>query len=125
VTGRVYGSLRDALHATATGARVPMKALAAELDWSPSELSMRTTLGGDNGRAFPADDEHLIKLQRVTEDVSVLYTMAELLGFEVVPKRERTAELLVQVQRDLRELMPRIQMVLNIGVEPPGKGAKR
>ena len=86
---------------------------------------MRTTLGGDSGRPFPADDEHLIKIQRVTEDVSLLYTMAELLGFEVVPKRERTAELLVQVQRDLRELMPRIQMVLNIGAEPASKGAKR
>jgi hypothetical protein len=123
--GRVFGSLRDALHATATGAKLPMKALAAELDWSPSELSMRTTLGGDNGRAFPADDEHLIRMQRVTEDVSVLYTMADLLGFEVLPKRERTAELLVQVQRDLRELMPRIQMVLNIGAEPVVKGTKR
>src|SRR5574337_1239039 len=125
MTGRVYGSLREALHATATGAKLPMKALAAELDWSPSELSMRTTLGGDNGRAFPADDEHLIRIQRVTEDASVLYTMADLLGFELLPKRERTAELLAQVQRDLRQLMPRMQMVLDIGAEPEPKRPKR
>lgn len=125
MNGRVFSSLREAIHATATASRLPMKALASELDWSPSELSMRTTLGGDSGRAFPADDEHLIRIQRVTDDVSVLYTMADLLGFEVVPKKERTAALLAEVQRDLRELMPRMQMVLDIGVESAGKGAKR
>lgn len=121
-SARVFGSLREAIHATATGARLPMKALAAELDWSPSELSHRTTLGGENSKAFPADDEHLVRLQRVTGDYAILATMADLLGFELAPKRERTAELLADVQEQIRALMPKVQLVLDMGAEA---GAER
>lgn len=107
----VYGSLREAITATATRSALPMKALASELDWSPSELSHRTTLGGENSRPFPADDEHFIKLMRVTGDCSILATIADLLGFEIVPKRERLAEMvtglnerLATIQSDMRQL---------------------
>lgn len=104
-----------------------MKALAAELDWSPSELSMRTTLGGDSSRPFPVDDDHLVRLMRLTKDHSVLYTLAEMLGYELRPKASRTAELLAEVQQEVRQLAPKMQMVLELGGEvAPAKGkAKR
>lgn len=121
----ICASLREAINVTAVRARIPMKALAAELDWSPSELSMRTTLGGDSARAFPADDEHLVKLMRVTQDYSVLATLADQCGFEIQPKRERTAELLHGLQADIKALMPRIQMVLELSGEPGTKGEGR
>lgn len=111
---RVFPSLREAINATASGSGLSMKVLAAELDWSPSELSMRTTLGGDSGRAFPADDEHLVKLQRVTGDFSILATMADLCGFELQPKRERLAEMMTSLQADIRVIAPKIQMVLEM-----------
>jgi hypothetical protein len=114
---RVFSSVREALHATATGAAQPMKALAAELDWSPSELSMRTTLGGDNGRAFPCDDEHLVKLMRITQDYSVLFTMADLCGFELAPKRERLAEMVMEMRHSLERLIPKAEQIL---LEIPG-----
>jgi len=114
--GRVSLTLRDAIHATATGAKMPMKALAAELDWSPSELSMRTTLGGDSARPFPADDDHLIRIQRVTGDCSILATMADLLGYELTPKKERLGELLAQVQQQIKSAQDQMkQLSLELG----------
>lgn len=115
MNGKLYPSLREAIHGTASASKLPMKQLAAELDWSPSDFSMRTTLGGDSVRVFPADDEHLVKLLKVTGDHSVLLTLADLLGYEVRPKEERTAELLAEVQRDLKAFMPKFQMVLDLG----------
>jgi hypothetical protein len=125
---RVFPSLRESIHATATTGKLSMKALAAELDYSPSELSMRTTLGGDSARAFPCDDEHLVKLMRITQDFSVLFTMADLCGFELQPKKERIAEMVAELQRTVETLGPRMQMLLEIpGFEykpgkPKGKG---
>ena len=112
--GRVLPSLLEALHSTATGSGMPMKALAGELDWSPSELSHRTTLGGESLKPFPADDEHLVKLMRVTGDYSVLFTLADLCGYELAPKKERQAEMIVELQRDAKQLGQRIQMLLEI-----------
>jgi hypothetical protein len=109
---RVFPNIREAIHATATG--VPsMKVLAGELDMSPSELSHRTTLGGDSGKSFPADDT-LVNLMRATENYSILATLADLCGFELQPKRERTAELLTEVQGAIKALMPRMQLVLEL-----------
>jgi len=122
--GRIFPSLREAIHGTAVTSKLPMKALAAELDYSPSELSMRTTLGGDSSRHFPADDEHLVKLLRVTGDHSVLFTLADLLGYEVRPKEARTAELLVSLQGEIRALMPRIQMALDLGAKMAKAGGR-
>ena len=89
--GRRCSSLREAIHATATG-NGPMKPLAAEMDWSPSEFCRRTTLGDDNTLSFPADDR-LIRLQELTGDHSILITMADRLGYDVRPKADRYPEL--------------------------------
>jgi len=124
MTGHVFPTIREALNATATGAQQPMKALAAELDWSPSELSHRTTLGGDSLKPFPADDEHLVKLMRVTGNASVLFTLADLLGYEVRPKEARLGELLAELKQDIVRLTPKMQMVLDLG-ELPGKSKAR
>lgn len=113
--GQVFQSLREAIHHTFTRSKVPMKALAAEMDWSPSQLSMATTLGEENARPFPADDEHLIKGQKLTGDYSILLTMADLLGCEVRLKQDSTPELLAEVKQEIRLLMPKIQMILEIG----------
>lgn len=111
---RVFLTVREALHATATSGKISMKALAGELDWSPSELSMRTTLGGDSARPFPADDDHLVRLMKITGDFSVLATVADLCGYELAPKKERQAEMIVELQRDAKQLGQRIQMLLEI-----------
>lgn len=101
--GRVCSSIRDAIHATATS-NGQMKPLAAELDWSPSEFSRRTTLGEDNTLTFPADDR-LIRLQQLTHDYSVLMTMADLLGFDLRPKENRFPELLAATGHQVAELV--------------------
>lgn len=106
---RVYPTIREAVNATATSYRLGMKHLAAELDYSPSDLSHRTTLGGDSARPFPADD--LVGLMRVTGDYSILATIADLCGFQIEPKKERVGEMvadlnarLVGFQADVKQL---------------------
>lgn len=120
---KVYRTLREAIHATATG-NGQMKILAAELDWSPSELSRRTTLGEDNALAFPADDR-LIRIQQLTGDHSILATMADSLGYELSPKRERVPELLQALTAEAKRLNDSIQLVLSTPWVPPAKGGKR
>lgn len=127
---RVFPTIREAVHATATSGKLTMKALAAELDYSPSELSMRTTLGGDSARPFPCDDDHLVRMMKATQDYSVLFSLADQCGFELQPKKERVAEMVAELQRDVLNLGPRIQMLLEIPGfeyrgEKPGKGTKR
>lgn len=121
----VCATLREAINMTAVRARVPMKALAAELDWSPSELSMRTTLGGDSARSFPADDDHLVKLMIVTQDFSILATLADLCGYEVRPKESRMPEMIASLQADIAKLMPRFQTVMEWGKAEQAKKAGR
>lgn len=89
-----------------------MKALAAELDYSPSDLSMRTTLG-DDGRGFPADK--LIRLMEATNNFSVLYTLAEALGFEVHQKRDHLPEILESIaskQADLSRQFDQLKLMI-------------
>ena len=125
-SGRIFPTLREALHATATGAKLPMKQLPAELDWSPSEFSMRTTLGGESARVFPADDDHLVRLMRVTGDFSILATLAELCGFELQPKKERLGELLVEVRAELSRTQAKMhQLALELDEAGGGKGSRR
>lgn len=109
--GKAFGSLREAIHDTATRSPRPMKELAAELDYSPSDLSMRTTLGEENSRPFPADDR-LIKIQQLTGDHSILATMADALGYELHPKRERMPELVAHLADEAKRLTESIQLVL-------------
>ncbi len=109
--GKAFGSLREAIHHTATRGGRSRKEIAAELDYSPSDLSMRTTLGEENARPFPADDR-LIKLQQLTGDHSILATMAEALGFDLQPKQERVPELVAQLAQEAKRLNESIQLVL-------------
>jgi hypothetical protein len=124
MTPRIYRSVREAIQMTATSSPRPMKAIAADLDWSPSDLAHRTALGGDSTRPFPADDEHLIGLMRATNDYSILATLADLCGYELTPKRERTAELLVEVQADLVRTQQRMEQ-LSLDLRGAGKGRAR
>ncbi len=107
---RAFRTIREAIHHTASNGGVQMKALAVELDYSPSDLSMRVTLS-DEGRPFPADDR-LIRIQQVTGDHSVLATMAEALGYELHPKQERVPELVAQLAHEAKRLNENIQLVL-------------
>jgi len=120
---RVFPTLREAIHATATSGRLPMKALASELDWSPSELSMRTTLGGESARPFPANDDQdrLVRLQRVTADVSILATMADLLGYEIVEKRDRTPERVAALVAEVQALNRRVEQLVLPTMPGPGR----
>jgi hypothetical protein len=121
--GKPYGNMREAIHATAT-ANGSMKTLAAELDWSPSEFSRRTTLGDDNSLSFPADDR-LIKIQQLTGDHSILATMADALGYELHPRQERMPELVQELTAEAKRLTDSIQMVLSTPWITQSKGGKR
>lgn len=118
--GKPFHTLREAIHATATSGGIPMKALAADLDLSPSNLSQRTTLGED-GIPFPADDR-LIRIQQLTGDHSILATMAEALGYELHPKQERVPELVAQLAHEAKRLNESIQLVLATPWVSPKKG---
>lgn len=119
MTAQAFRTIREAIHHTATSCGVPMKALASELDYSPSDLSMRTTLA-DDGRPFPADDR-LIRLQELTADTSILITMADRLGFEVRPKQDRLPEILQHIAVEQKRLNDAVQLVLSTPWIPGGK----
>ena len=117
----IFPTLREAIHHTTTRSGIPMKQIAAELDWSPSMLSFATTLGQENVKAFPADDAHLVKLMEVTGDDSILATLAFKRGYELVPKRDRMPEVLAGLHEDFKSLGEKLQMVL----EMPGLPTSR
>lgn len=123
MNARVFPTMREAIHHAATRSGRSMKEIAAELDWSPTALSLTTTLGEDNARPFPADDAHLIKLQLLTGDYSPLATMADKLGYELVPKRDRTAEIAVELKREVVALGGKVEQLL-LGLDH-GSGAKK
>ena len=94
--------MREAINHAATGYG-NQKALAAELDVSPSFLSMSTVLsGGDHVRTFPAD--LLVQLEAITSNLSPLYTHAALLGHEVRPRADVAVEALAKVAHLLPEI---------------------
>lgn len=114
----VCPTLREALNRSAYGGGRLAKLLAAELDWSPSEFTMRVTIGGDSARHFPANDEaeRLPRLMQLTGDYSYLATLADKLGFELKPKPERTAEEVSALRADLQAFGKRIeQLSLDLG----------
>ena len=83
IKGRAFRSLREAVHHTATQ-NGPMKNIASDLDWSPSELCLRTTLGTDNAVA------RLIEIEKMREDGTV----------EKLPKKE-----VIMLEREHRKLI--------------------
>jgi hypothetical protein len=123
MTSQTFGTIREAIHHTATASGVPMKSLAADLDLSPSNLSMRTTLGTD-GIPFPADDR-LIRLQKLTGDHSILATMADALGYELHPKQERLPELVASLIAEHKRLNDSVQLVLATPWVTQTKAGKR
>lgn len=118
----IHATIREAIHTTATCGRPQLKEIAPHLDWSPSELSMRITLGGESARPFPIDDGRIVKLMRIVSDYSILETLADQCGFEIVPKRDQTPQRLASLHRDVQEMAKRVnQLVLDLGVDPPAR----
>lgn len=118
----VYASLREAIHGTATRSTKPLREIAPLLDWSPFELSMRITLGGDSARPFPMDEEHLLRLMQVTNDYSILATLADRCGYELQPKKDRLGAVLAGIQEQLKQTQDQVrQLSLELG-ETKGKG---
>jgi len=124
-TEHVYPTLREAIHHTYSNCP-DKKPLAANLDWSPSELSQRTTLGAE-GRPFPADDpaERLIGLMRETGNFSYLATLAEKCGFEISPKRDRLPELVAALVAEHKRLNDSVQLILSTPWVTQTKAGKR
>lgn len=125
VDTEIHRTLRDAIHHTYAN-HPEKKTLAADLDWSPSELSQRTTLGAE-GRSFPADDalERIIILMRETGDYSYLATLADKCGWELRAKQERMPELLDHLAAETKRLNESIQLVLSTPwVTQPAKGKR-
>jgi hypothetical protein len=108
---KAFRTIPEAIHATYSD-HADKKSLAADLDYSPSNLSQRTSLSEDAQYPFPATDR-LIRLQEITGNVSILLTMADRLGFEVRPKAERMPELVEHLTAEARRLNDSIQLVLS------------
>lgn len=99
---RPYRTLRESIHHAAHGFSGGMKALAMELDFAPSALSMATVISeGENARPFPA--EKLIELCRITGNTSPLHTLAEALGYEV-RRRDDLHAIAADLDRHARSL---------------------
>lgn len=109
---RVYPSVREAIHAVATTGPLSMKLLAPELDWSPSELSMRSTLGGDRLRSFPIDDGRITKLMKAQGDFSPLATLADDCGFELRTKERDVPKLVKEAKASVGEALKKFQQLL-------------
>jgi hypothetical protein len=123
---KAFRSIREAIHHTASASGVPMKALAADLDYSPSDLSMRVTLS-DEGRPFPADDR-LIRLQQLTGDHSILATMADALGYELKLKADRYPEMLQHVASSLEHItkeFSQLRLMVPLADSVPTQKGKR
>jgi hypothetical protein len=107
----IYPSLREAIYYTVARSKLSTAALAAELGWTPSQLSRHTSLDGASALPFPCD-ERLVKLMQITGDHSILYTMADLLGYDVVPKAERLPEMLADLIASQHEQLEKAQALL-------------
>ena len=110
MNGRVFPSIQEAIYHTAHSSGVDMKVIAAELDYSPSNLSSRATITENPTAPFPASK--LIHLQKITNDHSVVATMAEALGYELHTKADRMPELVQALTAEARRLTDSIQLVL-------------
>jgi len=119
---RVYASIREAVHAVASTGRLSMKQLAPELDWSPSELSMRTTLGGDRMRMFPLDDGRLVKMMKAQDDYSPLATLANDCGFELRAKERDVTKMVADAKASVSEAVKKFQQLILELDAPKGKG---
>lgn len=75
--GRIYQTIDEAIQAAAFRSGKQVKALAGEMDMGRSEFSLKAS---GQGRFF--NPVELVLLQRRAHEYSVLYTMADLLGFE-------------------------------------------
>ena len=118
MNGRTFHTLQEAIYHTTHGSGVDMKVIAAELDYSPSNLSARTTIIENPAAPFPASK--LISLQQITKDHSALSTMADALGYELHPKAERIPELVQALTAEAKRLTDSIQLVLATPwVSPP------
>ena len=116
---QIFPTVREAINHTATRSGVPQKQLAADLDWAPSTFSLVTTLGDENARPFPADDAHLVRLMTITEDYSILATLADKCGFELVPRRDRMPAMVEEVRKEVAALTTKVQMMLDMpGIAP-------
>ncbi len=118
-SGKICHTLREAIHHTYLNSRRPAKELAGELDWAPSELSLRTSLG-ENARPFPADDEkeRIVIIMRESGDYSYLLTLCEKCGFEA--PRVKEVYFPAMLEDFKRDVMPRIQQVFEFLREEAG-----
>jgi len=110
MTGRIFPSIQEAIYHTAHSSGVDMKVIAADLDYSPSNLSTRATITENPTAPFPASK--LIALQQLTGDHSILATMADALGYELHPKQERLPELVASLIAEHKRLNESVQLVL-------------
>jgi hypothetical protein len=123
MNGRVFATMRDAINHAATRSGKSQKEIAGELDWSPTMLSLATTLGEENARPFPCDDAHLVRMMAYTGDHSPLLTLADKLGYELVPRRDRTAEMVAALTQTVQGVQKTLEQ-LSLGLDG-GQGSKR
>lgn len=113
---RRFSTLRQCVHHSVLGYERGMKALAADLDLSESELSRRLNPSEDDKRS--CDVNLMVRIVELTGDLMPLHwLMAKFL-------RDAEASKQAAVQQ-LAQLMPHIAQLLVEAGAPPAKGTRR
>lgn len=99
-----FPHFREVVHASVSGCGRPLKAVAADLDMTSSELSRKLANNPNDLVHFPLD--RLPDLIRATGDVRPIYWLIESFLDDADSKRKRAFD-------ELSALMPRLQRLVN------------
>jgi hypothetical protein len=93
----------DCLKASVYGSRKQFKAIAADLDYSSSELSRKFAGNPNDPVHFPVKD--LARVIESTGDLSPIYWLIEKFCEDGDAKQRRALEILAQLARDLPTIL--------------------
>jgi hypothetical protein len=109
-----FPAFREVVHASVSGCGRPLKAVAADLDMTSSELSRKLSNNPNDPVHFPLD--RLPELIAATGDLRPIYWLIEAFLHDADAKRKRDLE-------ELSALIPRLQrLVHSVGTEAGANG---
>ena len=109
-----FPAFREVVHASVSGCGRPLKAVAADLDMTSSELSRKLSSNPNDPVHFPLD--RLPELITATGDLRPIYWLIESFLDDADAKRKRDLE-------ELSALIPRLQrLVHSVGTEAGNAG---
>lgn len=117
MTGRIYPSIRKALHYTVRDfcGRDSAKTLllCEALNCKPSTLSAMTSEYEHENSRNPSPEDYEI-IMRVTGDDSIARTAADLAGSETHPKRDHLPEQVERLARQFQEMGEQLSIMVKL-----------